>query len=219
MQRSQAIAEANVLAANRSPASPSLLTCAIRPAAIFGEGDMQLIPGTLAAYTDNKTGFQLGDNNNLFDFTYVRNIAHAHLLAAYALLVTTQSPTAPLDHEKVDGEAFIITNDQPVYFWDFMRAVWKAAGNDKGTDHVWVIGHDIGLVLATLAEWGTWLVGKDTPFKRRIVRYSSMTRYYDCSKAKRRLGYRPIFSLQEGIDRAVGFWLEEQKTAGEKKGQ
>ena len=180
---------------------------------------MQLIPGTLAPYVQGKTGFQLGDNENLFDFTYVGNIAHAHLLAAYALLVTSQSATAPLDHEKVDGEAFIITNDQPVYFWDFMRAVWKAAGNEKGTEHVWVIGKDIGLVLATLAEWGTWLVGRDTPFKRRIVRYSSMTRYYDCSKAKRRLGYRPIVSLQEGIDRAVGAWLEEQKTAGEKKGQ
>jgi sterol-4alpha-carboxylate 3-dehydrogenase (decarboxylating) len=215
----QAIAEQNVLSANRSPASPSLLTCAIRPAAIFGEGDVQTIPGTLSAYTANKTGFQLGDNNNLFDFTYVRNIAHAHLLAAYALLVTSQSSTAPLDMERVDGEVFIITNDQPVYFWDFARAVWKAAGSEKGTEHVWVIGKDIGLVLATVLEWGTWLVGKDTPFKRRIVRYTSMTRYYDCSKAKRRLGYRPIVSLQEGIQRSVNFWLEEQKVAGEKKGQ
>lgn len=59
--------------------------------------------------------------------------------------------------------------------------------------------------------------GKDTPFKRRIVRYTSMTRYYDCSKAKRRLAYEPIVGLQEGINRAVGFWLEEQKKAGEKK--
>jgi sterol-4alpha-carboxylate 3-dehydrogenase (decarboxylating) len=180
---------------------------------------VQVIPGTLSAYTTNKTGFQLGDNNNLFDFTYVRNIAHAHLLDAYALLVTSQSTTAPLDHEKVDGEAFIITNDQPVYFWDFARAVWKAAGNEKGTEHVWVIGKDIGLVLATVVEWGVWLVGRDTPFKRRIVRYASLTRYYDCSKAKRRLGYKPIVSLQDGIQRAVSFWLEEQKTAGEKKGQ
>jgi sterol-4alpha-carboxylate 3-dehydrogenase (decarboxylating) len=195
------------------------LTCAIRPAAIFGEGDVQLIPGCLAAYTKNQTGFQLGDNNNLFDFTYVRNIAHAHLLAAYALLVTSQSSTAPLDYEKVDGEAFIITNDQPVYFWDFARAVWKAAGNDKGTDHVWVIGKDVGLVLATIVEWAVWVLRKDTPFKRRIVRYSSMTRYYDCSKAKRRLGYRPIVSLQDGIQRSVSFWLEEQKAEGEKKGQ
>ena len=215
----QAVAEGLVLDANRSPAAPSLLTSAIRPAAIFGEGDVQLIPGTLSAYTTNKTGFQLGDNNNLFDFTYVRNIAYAHLLAAYALIATHESPEPIPDDEKVDGEAFIITNDQPVYFWDFARAVWKAAGNQKGTEHVWTIGKDVGLILATVVEWGTWLIGKDTPFKRRSVRFSCMTRYYDCSKAKRRLGYKPIVSLQEGIQRAVGFWLEEQKREGEKKGQ
>ena len=215
----QAIAESLVLEANRSPAAPSFLTCAIRPAAIFGEGDVQLIPGTLSAYTTNKTGFQLGDNNNLFDFTYVRNIAYAHLLAAYALIATSESPTPIPEEDRVDGEAFIITNDQPVYFWDFARAVWKAAGNQKGTEHVWTIGKDVGLVLATVVEWGVWLIGKDTPFKRRVVRFSCMTRYYDCSKAKRRLGYKPIVSLQEGIQRAVGFWLEEQKREGEKKGQ
>ncbi|PMD26722.1 sterol-4-alpha-carboxylate 3-dehydrogenase like protein [Hyaloscypha hepaticicola] len=215
----KAVAEGLVLDANRSPAAPSLLTCAIRPAAIFGEGDVQLIPGTLSAYTTNKTGFQLGDNNNLFDFTYVRNIAYAHLLAAYALIATSESPEPIPQEDKVDGEAFIITNDQPVYFWDFARAVWKAAGNQKGTEHVWTIGKDVGLLLATVVEWGTWLIGKDTPFKRRVVRFSCMTRYYDCSKAKRRLGYKPIVSLQEGIQRAVGFWLEEQKREGDKKGQ
>lgn len=133
--------------------------------------------------------------------------------------MTAQSSTPPLDHEKVDGETFIITNDQPVYFWDFARAVWKAAGNEKGTEHVWVIGKDVGLVLATIVEWAVWVLRTDTPFKRRIVRYSSMTRYYDCSKAKRRLGYKPIVSLQDGIQRSVSFWLEEQKAEGEKKGQ
>ena len=82
-----------------------------------------------------------------------------------------------------------------------------------------MIGKDVGLVLATVVEWAVWAIGRDTPFKRRIVRFSSMTRYYDCGKAKRRLGYRPIVSLQEGIQRAVGFWLEGQKAAREKKGQ
>ena len=125
--------------------------------------------------------------------------------------------TPPLEHEKVDGEVFIITNDSPVYFWDFARAVWAAAGHDKGTEGVWVIGKDMGLVLATVLEWGVWAVGRDTPFKRRVVRYTSMTRYYDCAKAKRRLGYKPIVGLQEGINRAVGHWMQEQKVAGEKK--
>ena len=84
---------------------------------------MQLIPPIINVHRTNKTGFQLGENKNLFDFTYVLNVAHAHLLAAYALLQTYKLATAPLDYEKVDGEAFFVTNDEPVYFWDFARAV------------------------------------------------------------------------------------------------
>ena len=56
----------------------------------------------------------------------------------------------PLDSEKVDGEAFMITNDSPVYFWDFPRMLWKAAGLEQGTEGVWVITKDVGIPLAGL---------------------------------------------------------------------
>ena len=180
---------------------------------------MQLIPPIINVHRTNKTGFQLGENKNLFDFTYVLNVAHAHLLAAYALLQTYKLATAPLDYEKVDGEAFFVTNDEPVYFWDFARAGWKAAGSEKGTEHVWIIGRDVGMSIGAILEWGMWVVGRTPKLTRRQVRYSTMTRYYDCGKAKRRLGYKPLVGLQEGVTRAVG-WFEEQRVKeGEKKGQ
>ncbi|KAK0119926.1 erg26, C-3 sterol dehydrogenase [Cadophora gregata] len=212
----KAQAEALVLAANRSPNAPNFLTCSLRPAGIFGEGDVQLIPPMINVHRTNKTGFQLGDNQNLFDFTYVLNVAHAHLLAAFALVQTYKLGTAPLDYEKVDGEAFFVTNDEPVYFWDFARAVWKAAGSDKGTEHVWIIGRDLGMSIGGILEWGMWLIGRTPKLTRRQVRYSTMTRYYDCGKAKRRLGYKPLVGLQEGITRAVG-WFEEQRIKEEEK--
>lgn len=216
----QAQAEALVLSANRSPTAPRLLTCSLRPAGIFGEGDIQCIPPIINVHHTSKTGFQLGDNHNLFDFTYVLNVAHAHLLASFALLQTHKIlPSTVLDHEKVDGEAFFITNDEPVYFWDFARAVWKAAGSEKGTEHVWVIGRDMGMAIGGLLEWGMWCLGRTPKLTRRQVRYSTMTRYYDCGKAKRRLGYSPLVGLQEGITRAVGWFDEQRVTEGEKKGQ
>ncbi|KAH8593550.1 sterol-4-alpha-carboxylate 3-dehydrogenase [Bisporella sp. PMI_857] len=212
----KAEAEAAVLAANRSP---TLLTCSLRPAGIFGPGDVQLLPPIMALVPQNKTGFQLGDNSNLFDFTYVENVAHAHCLAARALLATTKLSTQPLDHERVDGECFFITNDSPTPFWDFARMVFKAAGSDKGTEHVWVISRDVGLVLGGVLEWVMWVVGRPAKLTRRQVKYSCMTRYYDITKAKVRLGYAPIVGLEEGIKRGVGALLEEQKAAGEKKSQ
>jgi sterol-4alpha-carboxylate 3-dehydrogenase (decarboxylating) len=179
-----------------------MLTTALRPAGIFGEGDVQLVVRMYDAYKAGKTGFQLGDNNNLFDFTYVTNVAHAHLLAAVALLYTHSTKAPVTDKRKVDGETFFITNDQPTYFWDFSRAVWKAAGDTTGID-VKIISKDIGLAIATILEWLWWAAGKEPSLSRRQVKYSCMTRYYNIGKAKERLGYKPIVSLPEGIERTV----------------
>ncbi|KAF9053964.1 NAD(P)-binding protein [Hymenopellis radicata] len=75
---SKAHGEAAVLAAN---GKEGLLTIALRPAGIFGY-----------VYQKGQTHFQIGDNNNLFDLTYVENAAYAHLLAADKL---AQPPPAP----------------------------------------------------------------------------------------------------------------------------
>lgn len=162
-------------------------------------------------YEQGRTGVQVGDNTNLFDFTYVENVAHAHLLAARALLLTAQTKTVPLDHERVDGEAFIVTNGQPVYFWDFTRAIWNAAGSTRGTEHVWQLSRDVGIVLGFLSEIAFGIMRKPPTFNRQRIVYSCMTRYYDISKARRRLGYTPLVGLSEGVRRAVAWTLEQKK--------
>jgi len=88
---SKAKAEALVLAAN---GRDGLLTVALRPAGIFGPGDRQLMSGLYQVYERGQTHFQIGDNTNLFDWTYVGNVARAHLLAADKL--DTPPPATPL---------------------------------------------------------------------------------------------------------------------------
>ncbi|KAL2058429.1 hypothetical protein ABVK25_001157 [Lepraria finkii] len=198
-------AEEIVLHANRKYGD--MLTVALRPAGIFGEGDMQFTPNLLKAYEKGQTKFQLGDNDNLFDTTYVGNVAYAHILAAVALMETHALTTKPLDHEKVDGEAFFITNGQPVYFWDFVRMVWAEAGDKTEPGQVWVIGKDTGLMLASMGEWAFWLAGGWTPnLTRQKVKYSCMTRFYCIDKARRRLGYEPRGGVEEGVKRTVGWF-------------
>jgi sterol-4alpha-carboxylate 3-dehydrogenase (decarboxylating) len=211
----QAAAEELVLAANRASEAPKLLTCAIRPSGIMGEGDTMLLYHMINILRQGRDNIQVGDNDNLFDFTYVENVAHGHLLAARALLITAASKTIPLDHERVDGEAFLITNDSPVYFWDFARAVWAAAGSPRGTDHVKVLPRSVGMVLGYFSEWFFWIINKPPTFNRQRIVYSCMTRYYDISKAKKRLGYRPLVSLDEGVRRSVKWTLEQQEKKAE----
>ena len=166
---------------------------------------------------EKRSHWQIGENNNMFDFTYVVNVAHAHLLAARALLHSSEANIMPLDHEKVDGEAFLITNDSPIYFWDFARVIWNEAGSEYGTDHVWVLPREVGLTLASLSELFYAIIRKSPTFTRQRVVYATMTRYYDISKAKRRLGYKPIVPLEDGLRRAVRWTLDQEKTAAIKK--
>ncbi|KAI1356503.1 C-3 sterol dehydrogenase/C-4-like protein [Xylaria sp. FL0043] len=207
----KAHAEQLVLEANRAQDS-DLLTTAIRPSGIFGEGDMQLVYHAIGVYKAGNDKVQVGLNTNMFDFTYVENVAHAHLLAARALLVTSTSKTKPLDHEKVDGEAFLISNGSPVYFWDMMRSIWREAGSPRGTDHVWVMSRDVGLILGYLSECFSALLRRQPTFTRQRIIFSTMTRYYDITKARRRLGYQPLVSLSDGVKRTVKWTLEQDKS-------
>ena len=106
----KAIAEEIVLNAN----SPTLFTCSIRPSGIFGPKDSQ---GSLAIVEAAKKGqykVVIGSNNSLFDLTYVDNVAYAHILAM-----------EKLDDPAVQGQAFLITNDQPILFWDYPKVFLK----------------------------------------------------------------------------------------------
>jgi sterol-4alpha-carboxylate 3-dehydrogenase (decarboxylating) len=135
------------------------------------------------------------------------NVAHAHLLAADALLQTLALSTVPLDTERVDGEAFFITNGTPIYFWDFARRVWKERGlpgdQNYNVNKVIVLGTTVAMIIATLLEIILGFFGLIPNFTRIAVRSSAMTRYFSIEKARLRLKYEPIFSVEEGIKRGV----------------
>ncbi|KAI9836484.1 MAG: erg26, C-3 sterol dehydrogenase [Sclerophora amabilis] len=213
------VAERLVLAANRQ--YNNMLTGAIRPASMFGEGDVQMLPNILQMYKKGQTKVQLGQNRNLFDFTYVANTAYGHLLLAAKLLDTYEKNSKEIvleDKDRVDGEAFNITNDHPYYFWDFSRAIWAAAGDKTKPEQVWSIPAPFILTVATLVEWIYWLIywGKKQPnFTASRVRYTTITRTICIDKAKTRLGYAPIVSMEDGIERSVKWFQKEEESKGE----
>lgn len=300
----KARAEAAVLAAN----DDSLQTIALRPAGIFGPGDRQALPGFFGVLEAGRTRWQIGQNENLFDWTYVENVAHAHLLAAdhlgtpsidgapavppraydakrlrtEHLPVRSQSAEAaaaersvpisprrpdvpppatdyarrvghnawsllkesdgldqrpvfrnrydPLFHhanpyvpsggnpapvikslaqERLSpaGEAFFITNGQPIAFWDFPRALWfRYNGHVVPREQLIVLGLQLALVLAYLAEVFSWLTGRPVQFTRYRVTYTACRRYYNIEKARRLLGYEPLVDMDDAITRSADWW-------------
>lgn len=65
-----------ILAAN---GIKGVATVALRPSGIFGEGDPLLVPITVDKAKAGKMKFMIGDGKNLMDFTYVGNVALAHI--------------------------------------------------------------------------------------------------------------------------------------------
>src|SRR5699024_7387760 len=101
----------------------------------------------------------------------------------------------------------------PCYFWDFARAVWRAAGHDKGTEGVWTLSRGLGTTMGFASEVVFGILQKPPTFTRQRAVMSTMTRYYNITKAKTVLRYEPPWTLQDGVDRGVAWFLEQDKKA------
>ncbi|KAL8932379.1 MAG: hypothetical protein Q9211_006346 [Gyalolechia sp. 1 TL-2023] len=206
----KALADDLVRAAN-SPADGFLTLC-LRPVSMFGEGDLYTVFRIEHARA-GKNKFQVGSGKNLFDWVYVGNMAAAHILASEALL-TRASSSSESTLPPIAGEAFFITNGEPMPFWDFVRATGEAAGFPVKKQDVWIMPQSVGLAIAFITEWMVWLrsLGKrKSTLNRAGIRYSCLTRTYSIDKAKARLGYHPKVDMSEGIRRAANWWLTEQE--------
>ncbi|KAK4974099.1 hypothetical protein LTR66_011077 [Elasticomyces elasticus] len=182
--QSKAHAERLVLAANDT----TMKTCALRPSTIIGHGDAACVPTIYACIAKGETPYVVGTGDNLYDFVYVTNAADAHVLAVENLL--SSHPTAA-------GEAFFISNQEPIYFRDFCLACWKEFG------HVpkWQIRIPANLAwfAGWVAEWTTWCTGKEATLSRGSVEDAVGTRYANGQKARQFLGYVPKVGMAEAI--------------------
>ncbi|CAA3006607.1 3beta-hydroxysteroid-dehydrogenase decarboxylase [Olea europaea subsp. europaea] len=175
-----------------------LLTCCIRPSSIFGPGDKLLVPSLVAAARAGKSKFIVGDGNNMYDFTYVENVAHAHICAERALA------SEGTVRERAAGQAYFITNAEPIKFWEFMSLILEGLGYERPKIKIpaavmMPIAHIVELIYKLLAPYGM-KVPQFTPSRIRLL---SCSRTFDCSKANDRLGYTPIVPLKEGLRRTI----------------
>lgn len=129
----------------------------------------------------------VGSGTNLCDFVYVSNVADAHVLAVRNLL---NSGTAA-------GEAFFITNGEPITTRDFCLAVWKEFGHVPKFEIK--IPKALAWWLGWTSEWVCWATGAQGTLSRGVVWDATATRYMSIAKARRVLGYDPRVSLPDAL--------------------
>jgi sterol-4alpha-carboxylate 3-dehydrogenase (decarboxylating) len=189
---SKIAAEKVVLAEN---GKGGMATCALRPHVVFGPGDNRFMPTLLAKGRNGQLRVQIGRGVWLSDYTYVTNMTDAVLLADEALAKDGLNSVAA-------GQAYFITNGEPMPFWDFIRKVAARLGFPPVK---YTAPKSLVYAIAAVKEGIDTLKGgtlnAEDGLTRFAIRYMCTHHYFSIEKARRELGYDPAVSVEEGIER------------------
>lgn len=173
--------------------------CAIRPHVVFGPGDNRFLPAVLEKASQGKLKRAVGNRDKLSDFTYISNLIDAIVMAEAAL-----EPGSP-----VCGQAYFITNGEPMAFFDFIEKMLLELGYPaiSGKVPYW-----LAYTAAAIAEGIDTLKGgtlnAENGLTRFSVRYMVTHHYYSIDKARRDFGWEPKVPLDEGIRLTVKAYKE-----------
>lgn len=183
---SKSVSERMLLAAN----SKDLETVAVRPHLIWGPRDQTFL-GRLRQYVAGPV-MHIGGGLTETDTTYVGNLVDALILAADA-------PAAP-------GNAYFITNDEPLLYRDFLNRFLVLLGGQAATRSLPTpIAYAFGA--ACEAVWSALRLKSEPMLSRYKIAELAYTHTYRLDKARRDLGYSPRVNNAEGF-RRLEAWLQ-----------
>ena len=214
--RTKALSETLVRAANCS----DLRTMVLRFPNVYGGTDayMGII---MADFFDGRTNIRLGNSKARWEFVSVQSAAHAHVLAAQAIL----SPS-PFQVAQVAAQVFHISDDHPETWYNFAEKAWKYAGDSTRPEQIWTVPLWIILVAAWLWEWMllVFTLGYVEPgrfYVGNVKKFETGMHRLDISKARAVLGFKPLLGREEreeALKNAVRRAIEHrEKIAGESK--
>lgn len=168
---SKGLAEQAVLSAN----APGFTTVSIRPRFIWGADDTSLLPKLIEAVKAGKFAW-IGGGHYPTSTCHVDNVVEGALLAA---------------EKGRGGEAYFLTDGEPVDFREFMTAMLATHGVDAGTRSVprWLA--------KTAAALTSWM--KRPPVTKQAVALIGGEVTVVDDKARRELGYRGKVTRDAGL--------------------
>lgn len=176
--RSKARAEMAVIAA----AADGFETMALRPRFVWGAGDTTLLPALADMVRQGKFAW-VGGGGHRTSTTHVDNVVEG--------LVATAARGR-------SGEAYFVTDGEPVVFREFLSEMFATQGLDAPTRTV-----PLGLAkpLSAVAEsaWRVLPLPGDPPLTRFAIWASGLECTIDDSKARSELGYAPVVSVEDGM--------------------
>jgi nucleoside-diphosphate-sugar epimerase len=165
----------------------------IRPGTFFGPGD-RLHFGRMADRVRGGKGLVIGSGRNALPFVYVTDVVQGLMLAA--------------EKTRAVGQAYNITNDEPMTQEAFLRAIAEELGVAPPRLHV---PYDPMYAAAAVIEKTAIRLGaKKQPVVTRLgVKLFGSDNRHSVAKARAELGYNPRVTLREGV-RLAAEWHRTQ---------
>lgn len=157
-------------------------TVVVRPRFVWGAGDTSVLPSLVEAVRRGRFAW-IGGGRHRTSTTHVDNAVEGLVLGA---------------ERGRPGEAYFVTDGDPVVFRDFVNRLLATQGVDAPDKQVpaWVVRP-----LAAVAEtaWRALPLGGAPPITRFSVWVASLDCTIDISKARAELRYAPVTSIDDGL--------------------
>lgn len=192
--RTKSIAEQRVLNANGSPLKDGKIfkTCALRPAGIYGEGELRHLPRIVSYIERGLFTFTYGQDDSTVDFVHVNNLVQAHILAGKTLMEADSIAA---------GEAYFISDDSPVNNFEFFRRLVEGLGYKfpklkLPITLVYMVAFLTELIHSVI---GRYIYNFQPLLTRTEVYKTGVTHYFSMKKARNHLGYNPQKYSLKGV--------------------
>lgn len=159
----------------------------VRPTWVYGPGCQRT--ARLFRTVANRSFVMIGSGRGLRSAAYITD-----LLDGLDLCAT---------RAEIDGETFILTNDETVTVGDIVTEVGRLVGVQQRRLHIptW-----LGWSAAAAAEFTARAVGRQPPVTRRTIKFFNSETSFTSAKAQRMLGFEPRVSLRDGLELTYRWW-------------
>jgi len=194
----KAIAEQLVLKAD---GVAGVRTGAVRPcSSVFGADDRHMLDGFLKL---GRTPLPPNGGATCLDFIGVMNVVWGHLLLEKALLERPDDGVA--------GEAFCVSNNGPMRLIDFCHIVnYFRPGGLVMIPTPYRLLTLVAKVVEGLHGIGYKVPGQLGTLTTATVEFLELSYAFSSRKAQQRLGYEPLFTVEQAVQMSVDEWQQGQ---------
>jgi nucleoside-diphosphate-sugar epimerase len=170
--------------------SQGLFTLTLRPRAIFGPGDTQILPRVIQRLEQRRLPV-VGDGTTVTDLSYIDNVVDA-------LLLCLDAPAT------MQGRKYNISNGEPVQLWEKLYALCQQLHCPLPR---WRLSYGFSFAMAAILEaaYSALRHNQEPPLTRYTVSLLARSMTLNIEAARRDLGYQPKVSVDEGLDRYVAW--------------